>query len=309
MPINLELNMEQLVLAPATTFPGSFASDLRRDYQKYAESRAWRSVLHSYFTDGWQDISIWKSAFIEFVGSTAMCYLSGMIHTTIGSFDTKAGAAYAGVTNLILISLFIFAMAPSSGGHVNPLITFTTVTTGLTGFSRGVLYVIAQTIGAALAGCLIRGSFGRDLTKLYQGGGCQFDPSLINVGQAFLIEAVLSFVLVFLAFGVGLDPRCGAMFGPVVGPLLVGTSLGLASFSSIGLANGYPGVGMNPARCFAFSVARRDFHDQWIWWVGPLTGALVQTAVYHIAPPYHRQLALERASSKSEGLQSSHGKV
>lgn len=96
-----------------------------------------------------------------------MCYLSGMIHTTIGSFDTKAGAAYAGVTNLILISLFIFAMAPSSGGHVNPLITFTTMTTGLTGFSRGLLYLVAQTMGAALAGGLIRGSFGHDLIKLY----------------------------------------------------------------------------------------------------------------------------------------------
>lgn len=90
-----------------------------------------------------------------------------MIHTTIGSFDTKAAAAYAGVTNMFLVSLFVFAMAPSSGGHVNPLITFTTMTTGLTGFCRGVLYIIAQTIGAALAGGLIRGSFGRDLTKLY----------------------------------------------------------------------------------------------------------------------------------------------
>lgn len=86
------------------------------------------------------------------------------------------------------------------------------------------------------------------------------DTSLIDNGQAFLIEAVLSFVLVFLAFGVGLDPRCGAMFGPVVGPLLVGASLGLVSFSSIGLAAGYPGASMNPARCFSFSVARRDFH-------------------------------------------------
>lgn len=89
-----------------------------------------------------------------------------MIHTTIGSFGTKQGAAYAGITNVFVISLFIFAMAPSSGGHINPLITFTTMTTGLTGFSRGILYMVAQTGGAALAGGLIRGSFGSNLTKL-----------------------------------------------------------------------------------------------------------------------------------------------
>ncbi len=89
-----------------------------------------------------------------------------MLHTTIGSFQTTQVAAYVGVTNIFLISLFIFAMAPSSGGHVNPVITFTTMVTGLTGFSRGILYMIAQTAGAALAGGLIRGSYGSKLTKL-----------------------------------------------------------------------------------------------------------------------------------------------
>jgi len=63
----------------------------------------------------------------------------------------------------------------------------------------------------------------------------------------------------FLAFGVGLDPRQKQVFGPKLGPLLVGCTLGLVSFSSVGLAEGFPGVGMNPARCFAFAVARGEF--------------------------------------------------
>jgi glycerol uptake facilitator-like aquaporin len=89
-----------------------------------------------------------------------------MIHTTIGSFNTQQAAGYVGVTNIFMLSLFIFALAPASGGHVNPLITFTTMTTGLTGFSRGILYITAQTAGGAVAGGLIRGSFGRNLTIL-----------------------------------------------------------------------------------------------------------------------------------------------
>ena len=114
--------------------------------------------------------SVWSKSdtfqFIEFVGSTSLCYVSAMIDTTIGSFKTAQAAAYVGVTNIFLIGLFICALAPSSGGHVNPLITFTTMTTGLTGFSRGILYMAAQVTGASLAGGLIRGSFGKDLTKL-----------------------------------------------------------------------------------------------------------------------------------------------
>jgi hypothetical protein len=63
----------------------------------------------------------------------------------------------------------------------------------------------------------------------------------------------------FLAFGVGLDPRQGQLFGPKLGPFLVGAVVGLMSFATVGLAPGFPGAGMNPARCFAFAVARGDF--------------------------------------------------
>jgi hypothetical protein len=63
----------------------------------------------------------------------------------------------------------------------------------------------------------------------------------------------------FLAFGVGLDPRQGLLFGPKLGPFLTACVLGLMTFASVGLAPGYPGAGMNPARCFAFAVARGEF--------------------------------------------------
>ena len=92
--------------------------------------------------------------------------MSAMIYITIGSFEPKQAAGWVGASNIFLISLFIYAVAPASGGHMNTMITFTTMITGLTGFSRGILYMIGQTMGAALAGGLIRGSFGPHLTKV-----------------------------------------------------------------------------------------------------------------------------------------------
>lgn len=93
-----------------------------------------------------------------------LCYVSALIHITIGNLNTSQVAGYVGISNLVLLALFIYAISPSSGGHINIIITFSTVTTGLTGFARGVLYMVGQTIGAALAGGLLRGSFGQDLT-------------------------------------------------------------------------------------------------------------------------------------------------
>lgn len=63
MPEDIAMNMEKkLVPTQATQFPGSFATGLRDDHRKYAESKAWGPVLYNYFTEGWDDIGIWKSA-------------------------------------------------------------------------------------------------------------------------------------------------------------------------------------------------------------------------------------------------------
>lgn len=106
-----------------------------------------------------------SSQLVELMATMSLCYLSALIDTTMAGFKTLHLPAYAGVSNIFLLSLFIYATAPASGGHVNPLITFSTVTTGLTAFPRGALYIICQTIGAGIAGGLIRGSFGQVMTQ------------------------------------------------------------------------------------------------------------------------------------------------
>lgn len=219
--------------------------------------------------------------------SCLLCYLSGLIDTTISNFGTTQAPAYAAISNIFLLTLFIMAFAPGSGGHINPLITFSTMIVGLTGFSRGILYLTGQTIGAALAGGVLHGVFGAERAVEFKGGGCYRDPGTVTSGQALLLETMSSFALLSLAFGVALDPRQQKLFGPLGGPIAVGCSLGLVSFASAGLVAGYTGVSMNPTRCFAFAIARHNFADQWIWWAGPFCGSCLLAITYSIAPPYH----------------------
>lgn len=81
--------------------------------------------------------------------------------------------------------------------------------------------------------------------------------------QVFLNEIFASFVLLFLAYGVGLDPRQAIIFGPKFGPILVASSLGLVTFATSGIAPRYAGAQMNPARCFAYGIARRDMSSEY----------------------------------------------
>lgn len=58
-----------------------------------------------------------RQKFVETLASFLLCYLSGMIDTTITNFGTPQAPAYAGVVNIFLLTLFIMAFAPGSGGQ------------------------------------------------------------------------------------------------------------------------------------------------------------------------------------------------
>ena len=43
---------------------------------------------------------------------------------------------------------------------------------------------------------------------------------------------------------------------------------------------GFPSCSVNPARGFGPAMVSRTFHQYWIFWVGPLTGAAVAAVIY-----------------------------
>jgi hypothetical protein len=48
--------------------------------------------------------------------------------------------------------------------------------------------------------------------------------------QRYALETMTSFVLIFIAFGVGLDPRQREVFGPALSPILVSIIISYHSF-------------------------------------------------------------------------------
>jgi hypothetical protein len=139
------------------SFEGSFAATSRRldtaSIIPYYRRR-------SYYLDGWTDGAIWRAACIECCATSALVYLSGQFSVTIIGYGTKQIGAYVGIYNIVLLSTFIYATGPSSGGHLNPLITWATMLSGICPVPRGILYMCGQLLGAALAGGLLLGSWG-----------------------------------------------------------------------------------------------------------------------------------------------------
>jgi glycerol uptake facilitator-like aquaporin len=53
---------------------------------------------------------------------------------------------YIGVGHFFLLSFFILSFAAASGGHLNPLITWSTCLTGHTPVARTLMYTTAQVL-------------------------------------------------------------------------------------------------------------------------------------------------------------------
>lgn len=77
--------------------------------------------------------------FVEMMATSMLVFTSGQIDATILSYQSNKIGAYVGISNIFLLSTFIYATAAPSGGHINPMITWTTFWCGLCPLSRGVL--------------------------------------------------------------------------------------------------------------------------------------------------------------------------
>jgi len=150
-----------------------------------------------------------------------------------------------------------------------------------------VLYVAFQTIGGALAGLLARASYG---SRHFKVGGCWIYTDIVPVADAFVVEFVTCTLLLFFAFGVGLDPRQRQLIGPSLAPFLVGLALGILSFGTAFTRYGYGGASFNPARCFGAFIGSRFPGWHWHHWVADIVACLVHGAFYHVAPPWEKQI-------------------
>ncbi|KAL3469907.1 aquaporin-like protein [Aspergillus californicus] len=233
-------------------------------------------------------IELWKAAVIEAVGTCLLVYLTSFVAVGLGQLvDTFASGALVptllgGLTALLALPLFIFATGPVSGAHLNPTITIATFFGRLATLPRCILYVSFQTLGGTIAGLLLRASFD---TRSFTVPGCYIDTTQISTRSAFTIEFTTDFALIFLSFGVGLDPRQRAVFGPALGPVLVGSVLGMCTFFTGITRPGYTGFSGNPARCFGAMVGSHFASYHWIHWVGPLTASVVHGVLYALLPP------------------------
>ncbi len=158
-----------------------------------------------------------------------------------------------------------------SGGHINPAVTLGMLATKRISVQHAAAYIVFQLIGAIFAGYLLMGLFPKAMGTAVNWGAPGLGPQT-SVAQGILFEAVLTFILVFAVFGTAVDSRA---------PKIGGFGVGLAIAIDIMAGGPYTGAAMNPARAIGPMVASLNFTNWYIYWIGPILGAVIAALLYH----------------------------
>lgn len=210
----------------------------------------------------------------EFVGALALIFVGGgaIIAAATGA-SNLVGIALA---NGLVIAVMVSAVGHVSGAHFNPAVTIAAFFTQKIKGSDTVGYIFAQLAGGVAGALLLRVAMGERIVdalkygvpEVASGGQLQ-----ISNGQAVLIEAILTFFLVWVIFATAMDPE--GSFNKIAG-LAIGFTI------TFGMLFGTPftGAAMNPARHFGPALAGGLWDDWWVYWVGPVAGGIVAAVVY-----------------------------
>ncbi|KXS13347.1 aquaporin-like protein [Gonapodya prolifera JEL478] len=154
-----------------------------------------------------------------------------------------------------------------SGGSLNPAVTLGLVLIGKLNVRKAALYIVAEVLGGVVAAAFVN--------ALYPGGviGVNKRADGLSVAQAVFIEAFGTFLLISTVFLTAVEKSRITFLAPVL--------IGLVVFVLHLILIPYTGCSVNPARSFGPAVVTGDWKDQWIFWIGPVLGAVFASVHYY----------------------------
>ncbi len=215
-----------------------------------------------------------QKALVEAIGTFLLTFIgAGSIIAT--QYLSTPSQSYPGLIVVALAHGIVLAIAVSaamniSGGHINPAVTIGLLVTRKISPRNAIVYIISQLVGAVIAGYMLFGVFPSAAGNAVQWGTPTLSSST-SMLQGILFEAIMTFILLFAVFGTAVDPRA---------PKIGGFGIGLAVAVDIMAGGPFTGAAMNPARAIGPAIASLDFLNWYVYWIGPIIGAIVAALIY-----------------------------
>ncbi|KAL8188639.1 hypothetical protein R6Q57_029659 [Mikania cordata] len=246
-------------------------------------------------------LNVWRASVGELLGTAVLVFMIDTI--VISSYETQNKTPNVLLSIMIGIALTILLLAvfPISGGHMSPVISFSSALVGLISLSRALVYMLAQCVGATLGALALQAVVSHNIAHTFSLGGCTLTiitpgpdgpvTTGIETSQALWLEIICTFILLFASIWLAYDHRQAKALGVVVVFSIIGIIVGILVFVSTSLTGkkGYAGAGMNPARCLGPAIIRGGhlWDGHWVFWVGPAISCIAFYIYTKIIPTDH----------------------
>ena len=177
----------------------------------------------------------------------------------------QLGTVGIGLAFAFVVTAMIYALGHLSGAHINPAVTLGFWSVRRFPAAQVVPYLIAQCSGGVAASLVLRSTLGPV-------GNMGATLPRISVPSAFVIEWLLSFVLMFVIMAVATDDRVAGGFAAIA----VGLTVGFCAL----MGGPITGASMNPARSLGPAVIGGLWRGHWLYWVAPVTGMMAAGWTY-----------------------------
>ena len=224
---------------------------------------------------------LWRRLVAEAIG-TALLVAFGAGSFVAALIVGKGQLSYPGIGTIgfsfaLVITAVIYMFGPISGAHINPAVTIALAAIRRFPWRDAVPYVFAQLVGALAGGLLVNVIFGSAARTANVSGGTVVQPGYTYV-QAGVAEALGTALLLFTIMALAVDARAPTGWAGLV--------IGLAVACEIMVIGPISNGSVNPARTFGPYAATAIFggstpwHEYWLYWVGPVIGAVIAVVLY-----------------------------
>jgi MIP family channel proteins len=169
----------------------------------------------------------------------------------------------------LAIAVMVTATLHISGGQLNPAVSIALMVTGKITPREAAAFIISQLAGAVAAAAICSALFSELIVK----NGTPALPASTSVAAGIVIEAILTFFLVFVIFGTGVDSRGRGG--------TTGLAIGFTVTLDILFGGPLTGAAMNPARTFGPALIANFWQHHYVYWIGPIAGGILAGVVYN----------------------------
>jgi aquaporin TIP len=231
-----------------------------------------------------------RRAAAEFVGTFTLVF-AGVASIAATQAVVQGGLVGIALAHGLAIGVMVSAVGHISGGHFNPAVTLGLLVTRRIAPVLAGVYWVTQFAAAVVAALAVKAVF-PDQYDLEAGVPVLGEG--VGAGAGLLVEAILTFFLVWVVFATAVDPR--GTFQSIAG-----LAIGLTITLDILAGGPLTGAAMNPARAFGPELVEGVWDDAWIYYLAPPLGAAVAALAYEWL--YLRPLAPVPVGPAETGVQ------